>query len=119
LRSRRSLAAGHADLFGPYISFRATVTSWGQQAPEAQPLISPDFDWGLAPHEIAEAEAGMSAERFDVTTAIFAFEAGELDEESTIALFQHLVDTGMAWSLQGSYGRAAQSLIEQGLVTAR
>jgi hypothetical protein len=53
---------------------------------------------------------------YDEVSAIMAFENGELDEEGTLELFQHLVDTGLAWRLQGSYGRAAASLLEQGLI---
>lgn len=54
----------------------------------------------------------------DIADKIIAFEQGELTEEEALELFQELVDSGMAWQLQGSYGRAAQSLIEQGLITA-
>lgn len=44
------------------------------------------------------------------------WETGMLDEDETVELFQHLVDTGMAWTLQGAYGREAQRLIDAGLV---
>lgn len=54
----------------------------------------------------------------DHIDSIILFEAGELGEEEVIDLFQHLVDTGLAWTLQGAYGRMAQDLIDQGLVTA-
>lgn len=53
----------------------------------------------------------------EMVTAIIEFEQGEMDDDNIIELFQHLVDTGMAWSLQGSYGRMAKSLIEAGYVT--
>lgn len=56
------------------------------------------------------------AKPYDSVGAIIAFEQGELDDEATLELFQHLVDTGLAWQLQGSYGRAATALIERGLI---
>ena len=45
---------------------------------------------------------------------IISYECGELDFDETVELFQELINDGSAWSLQGSYGRAALRLIEQG-----
>jgi hypothetical protein len=50
----------------------------------------------------------------DQVDKIMAFESGDLDEEGVIELFQELIDSGLAWQLQGSYGRMARNLIEAG-----
>lgn len=51
---------------------------------------------------------------YDVVGAIMEFESGEMGDDATIELFQHLIDTGMIRGLQGSYGRLAAFLIEKG-----
>jgi len=53
----------------------------------------------------------------DLVGDIMAFESGELSPGRTLDLFAHLVKTGQAWTLQGSYGRTAAALIEQGYIT--
>ena len=53
----------------------------------------------------------------DLVGAIMDYETGELDMVGTLVLFAHLIKTGMAWTLQGSYGRAAASLIEAGAIS--
>lgn len=53
----------------------------------------------------------------DLVNRIMDYEEGKLDTEGVIALFQELVDTGLAWQLQGSYGRVAAALLEQGFIT--
>ena len=56
-------------------------------------------------------------QRFNLPDFLIAYEQGELDHDDTIALFQNLIDTGLAWQLQGCYGRAAAALIDQGECT--
>ena len=57
------------------------------------------------------------APRVDITSRIIEYESGEMDETHVIELFQELVNTGLAWQLQGSYGRMAMALIREGYVT--
>ena len=51
----------------------------------------------------------------DTLGSIMEYEEGELSYEETIELFQELIDTGVVWELQGSYGRVAEDLINAGL----
>jgi hypothetical protein len=47
---------------------------------------------------------------------MIAYESGELTDTETLELFSELIRTGMAWKLQGSYGRTANRLIDLGLI---
>ena len=46
---------------------------------------------------------------------IIKYESGEMSQEEVIEFFQGLIDSGLAWTLQGHYGRTALKLIEWGL----
>jgi len=46
---------------------------------------------------------------------IIRYENGVMSEEEIVVLFQELINTGLAWKLQGHYGRTAKYLIERGL----
>ena len=41
------------------------------------------------------------------------------DEDQVLQAWQHLVDTGLAWRLQGRFGRIATDLIERGLINRK
>lgn len=45
------------------------------------------------------------------------FEDGTLSDAEVVDLFQKLIDNGMAWTLQGFYGRTASALIDAGFCT--
>ena len=44
-------------------------------------------------------------------------EITEFQEEFGLAELQGLINSGLAWQLQGWFGRMATNLIEQGLIT--
>jgi hypothetical protein len=43
----------------------------------------------------------------------------EADQETVIEAWQTLIDTGLAWKLQGFFGRVAQQLINDGVCSAK
>jgi len=63
----------------------------------------------------------LNNERITMTdiTKLIAFESGDLDDDATVDLFQDLINSGLAYQLQGFYGRTAEALIEAGLCTRR
>lgn len=54
----------------------------------------------------------------DIVGRIIQYEQGDLGDKETLELFQELVNTELAWGLQGHYGRTAMSLMERGFITA-
>ncbi len=47
---------------------------------------------------------------------IISYEQGDLSAEDTLSLFSKLIESGMAWRLQGSYARFAEQLIREGWI---
>lgn len=60
----------------------------------------------------------INTNKFPIVDYIIEYENGEISDEHLLELFQHLVDTGMAWTLQGFYGRHAEYLLDNGFITA-
>ena len=75
----------------------------------------PDDEPGLAWSDLVR----QASPTFDVGEFLVRFECDEdITTDEVIEGFQYLVTTGLAWSLQGTYGRTAVALIDAGLVTA-
>jgi hypothetical protein len=76
----------------------------------------------MIPHSILQTSRKgldfIKREKMDQLDFIMAYESGEATEKEIIEGFQHLIDNGMAWKLQGHYGRTAQHLIDEGFCTA-
>ena len=53
----------------------------------------------------------------NLVDGINRYESGEMTDVETVEFFQSLVNTGVAWQLQGHYGRTASWMINEGLVT--
>ena len=58
----------------------------------------------------------MNAEdaQIEFLDTMIELESGQLAGKESVELFQRLIDEGIVWKLQGSYGRTAQYLIKAG-----
>jgi hypothetical protein len=52
----------------------------------------------------------------DYDATMIAEGVQEATKEEQVEAWQHLVDTGLAWKLQGYFGRNAMMLIEAGII---
>ncbi len=59
----------------------------------------------------------IGTKEFDTVGYIMDFENGDMGDKRALELFSHLIKTGQAWTLQGSYGRAAKQLIDNGHIS--
>jgi len=51
---------------------------------------------------------------YDASACVEGFDGLEWSQEEELSAWQYLIDTGLCWKIQGWYGRAAQSLIDNG-----
>ena len=51
----------------------------------------------------------------DYEATMIAEGVDEADRDTQIEAWQHLIDTGLAWRLQGWFGRRAKDLLEAGI----
>jgi hypothetical protein len=59
----------------------------------------------------------MAKRQKDLTSLIIAYEEGSLPLKETLRLFARLIKSGLAWQLQGHYGRTAADLIKAGIIS--
>jgi hypothetical protein len=59
----------------------------------------------------------MKMTPYDATMIAEGCYDGDVDEEKYLEAWQLLIDTGLVWQLQGTFGRQAKILIEAGECT--
>lgn len=56
----------------------------------------------------------MEKRHYDTFAMIMDYEEGRMGFEEQVELFSRLVKSGLAWTLQGHYGRVATDFIQSG-----
>lgn len=114
-------ACGHAEhkKFQKYPNEHKTVCSCCGEEFSSYPLpekgvhvaeANGSIVWVLC-DKCMERKQSVGVDQVDV---IIAYESGELTEIELVNLFQDLITSGLAWQLQGHYGRVASDLIKNG-----
>jgi len=52
--------------------------------------------------------------KMNFTQEIIDYENGDMDFDRMVDLFQRMINDGIVWKLQGSYGRTANILVQDG-----
>jgi len=87
------------------------------QTDEHMPGCPDDPRQDLAPVTAEDVKA-TPPRQYPLVEQMMAYEQGDLSIPESLELFSHLIRTGMAWGLQGSYGRAARTLIDSGVISS-
>lgn len=69
--------------------------------------------------KLSKEPAQVQAAIYRVADKLIAYENDELDLKDTLHLFGQLIKTGLAWELQGHYGRTARAYIDAGYITEK
>jgi hypothetical protein len=54
----------------------------------------------------------------DIAIDLMSFESDELEIDEIVELFAFLIRSGLVWTLEGWYGRAALDLIDAGIISS-
>lgn len=73
-------------------------------------------EYPIAANVESSEDSQDNGETYNIVDGIMAFEDGSASNKENIELFSHLVKSGMAYKLQGSYGRVADALISDGIL---
>lgn len=88
-----------------------------ERANQREYAIDPESQAALDRGDLQREGVDGARKQATVNVAdIVRFENEEMDWDETVRFFQALVDTGLAWQLQGSYGRHARWLIDTGVI---